>query len=237
MKRNKLIIAILFVILIGLLTIALSQIFLQEDLTTGEQNILVLAIDESEQRPGMGACDMAFIVHTNNSKIINYTPVYPGQLTHSSVQEPAEFQAQGAGQMLLLHDSFYWEDSQKDAQYAKEIVEQHTNQSIDAVVAVNTEAMDAIIQSAGEITIKGEVQNITALDLVRENDQLHGGNYTRGEAVKILIKGLAKAAKDPAKKSAMVNTATDQFSKGNIIMNPEGAFLKVLATKGFENLF
>ena len=52
----------------------------------------------------------------------------------------------------------------------------------------------------------------------------------------VLVKALAEAAKDPTKKNTMVQTALDQYSKGNIIMTPEGSFTRMLATKGFENL-
>jgi hypothetical protein len=34
----------------------------------------------------------------------------------------------------------------------------------------------------------------------------------------------------------MIKTALDEYSKGNIIMRPEGSFTKLLATKGFESL-
>ena len=59
---------------------------------------------------------------------------------------------------------------------------------------------------------------------------------SRGDAVMVLVKALAEAAKDPTKKNTMVQTALDQYSKGNIIMTPEGSFTRMLATKGFENL-
>ena len=63
-RRKKLIIAILVVILIGLLIIIAGSLFFtsNSELATGNKTILVCAIDESEERPGMGACDMAFLV-------------------------------------------------------------------------------------------------------------------------------------------------------------------------------
>ena len=52
----------------------------------------------------------------------------------------------------------------------------------------------------------------------------------------VLTKAIAKAAKDPDKKATMIQAALGEYSKGNIIMIPEGSFTKLLATKGFEQL-
>ena len=59
----------------------------------------------------------------------------------------------------------------------------------------------------------------------------------RSDAVMVLAKALAKASKDPEKKSAMIQTAIEQYSKGNILMQPQGSFTKLLAAKGFDSLF
>ena len=58
-RTRKLIIAILIVVLIGLFAIIASALFMDNDtnLDEGSKNILVCAIDETEDRPGMGACD------------------------------------------------------------------------------------------------------------------------------------------------------------------------------------
>lgn len=236
MRRNKLIIAILFVILIGLLAVVAGQLFFSTNLNEGSQNILVLAIDESETRPGLGAVDMAFLVHLENGTVKNYTPVFPNGMTHPTVQEPPEFQAQGAGQMLLLHDSFYWEDSQQDLKYAKEIVEYQSNGTVrvDAVVGITTTAVDAIIKSANPLEVNGEQIQVSGIDLIREHDTLHGGELDRSEAVKLLAKALIKAAKDPNKKSKMIETAMDQYSQGKIVVYPQATFVKLVAIKGID---
>ncbi len=233
-RQKKLLIGILVIIVIGTIAVIAGQIFFQTDLTEGSQDVLVLALDESEPRPGIGAADMAFIVHLENGKIKNYTPVYPHGLTHPNVEEPEEYQAQGAGKMLLLHDSFYWEDSQKCLKYAKEIVEYNQNVSLDAVVGVSSSSIDAIIKAAGPIEINGTEMNVSGIDLIREKDW--GEGMDRAEAVKILIRGLVKASKDKNKKDKMVKAALDEYSKGKIVMYPEGAFVKLLATKGMDSL-
>lgn len=235
-RRKKLIISILVVILIGFIAILGGMIFLTGgDLAEGEKNILVCAIDEGEQRPGMGACDMCFIVHTYNGQIVDYTPFYPGGMTHPTAEEPLEAQAQGAGSQLLLHDSFWYTDNTQSMKYAKEIVEYQGNLTIDAVVAVNTEAMDAIINSAGELTVNGTPINASAIDVVREEQ--YEGTMSRGDAVLVLGAALSDAAGEPGKRSSMIQTALDQYNKGNIVMYPTGSFVSLLATKGLEKLF
>ena len=122
-RTRKLIIAILIVVLIGLFAIIASALFMDNDtnLDEGSKNILVCAIDESEDRPGMGACDMAYIVHIDNGTLKSYTPFYPGGMTHPTAAEPQEAQAQGAGSALLLHDAFWDADNSVGMQYAKRL--------------------------------------------------------------------------------------------------------------------
>ena len=75
-RTKRLIVAILIVLFIGLIAIIAGALFIghDTDLVKGEKNILVCAIDEGEDRPGMGACDMAFIIHLKDGTIRNYTP-------------------------------------------------------------------------------------------------------------------------------------------------------------------
>lgn len=238
MKRSKkLIIAILLVILIGLIALTVGSLYFTQDseLAKGDRTILVCAIDESETREGMGACDMAFLIRLHDGSLVNYTAVYPGGLTHPTASEPKEYQEQGAGSRLLLHDSFWGPDNQQGMQYAKEIVEYHTNTSIDAVVAVNSEALDAVLHAAGPLEINGTQTNASGIDIIREEDW--GNGVSRGDAVLEIVKAAAQKAKDPSTKSAMINAALDQYSKGNIIMDQQGAFVNLLASKGVETFF
>lgn len=235
-RKNKLIIAIMVVAAIGILAVVWGTFLGGPNLAEGDKSILVLAVDESETRPGMGAVDMAFVVEMKNGSIANYTPVYPSGMRHPTQAEPAEAQAQGAGAKLLLHDSLWDTNIQQGMEYAKEIVEANTNMTPDAVVAVNTEALDAVISSAGQIKVDGEVTNMSAADLVRENDQLHGGNMSRGEAVMALASALSTAANNETSRNAMVQAALDQYSKGNIVMVPEGSFVSLMASKGLGSL-
>ena len=235
-RRKKLIIAILLVILIGLISVIAGALFLPQDneLAQGSKNILVCAIDESEPRPGMGACDMAFIVSLQDGELVNYTEIYPHGMTHPNASEPQEAQEQGAGEKLLLHDSFWDNDTKKSMQLAKEIVEYNTSENIDAVVAVNSEALDAILKSAGTLDVNGTQMNASGIDIIREEQ--YTGGQTRGAAVMDIVKAAGHAASDPLKKAEMVNAALDQYSKGNIVMDPPGAFVGLLASKGINNL-
>ena len=211
-----------------------SRTPLINELAQGSKNILVCAIDESEPRPGMGACDMAFIVSLQDGELVNYTEIYPHGMTHPNASEPQEAQEQGAGEKLLLHDSFWDNDTKKSMQLAKEIVEYNTSENIDAVVAVNSEALDAILKSAGTLDVNGTQMNASGIDIIREEQ--YTGGQTRGAAVMDIVKAAGHAASDPLKKAEMVNAALDQYSKGNIVMDPPGAFVGLLASKGINNL-
>jgi hypothetical protein len=130
--------------------------------------------------------DMAFMIHLENGSFSNYTPVYPGDMTHPT--QPAS-SALGGGKMFL-HDSLY-DGVDKGMQYAKEIVEANTNMTADAVVLVYDEGVDNVINSIRPLTVDGEVTNLSATDIIRENDAYNGysgsenvqGTMSRGDAV------------------------------------------------------
>ncbi|MDR3063598.1 MAG: DUF4012 domain-containing protein [Methanobrevibacter sp.] len=235
--RKKLIIANLIIVLIGLIAISAGILFFtgSGELTTGEKNILVCAIDEGEPRPGMGACDMAFLVQLKDGEIVNYTAIYPHGLRHPTESEPPEAQAQGAGEKLLLHEAFWYNDTDQSMKNAKEIVEYNTNMSIDAVVALNSEALDAIISAASPLEIDGTQINANGIDFIRDEQSEDG--LSRGDAVMEVVKALAQSADNGEKRPKLIQTALDQYSKGNIVMDQQGAFMGLLASKGINSLF
>ena len=237
MKRSKkLIIAILVVIIIGLLAVILGALFGGPDLTQESKDILVLASDKYEQPNG--GVDMAFMVHLENGSLVNYTPVYPGGMTHPTQHAPG-----GLSGRMFMHDCL-WDGLDNGMQYAAEIVEYNTGMHADAVVVVYDEGIDHIIDSIRPLIVDGEVSNLSATDTIRSNDAYNGyagsenmpGNMSRADAVMVLAKALSNASKDPVKKSTMVEAALKEYSNGNIIMKPEGSFTRLLATKGFERL-
>lgn len=230
-RTKKIILAILVIVVIALVAMIAGVFYIKDTnpgLTEGNKNILVCAIDEGEDRPGMGACDMAFIVNLDNGTIKNYIPVYPGGMTHPNASEPAEAQEQGAGPALLLHDAFWDDDNQKDMKFAKEIVENQTNISIDAVVAINVKGIDAILHAAGPLEINGTNTSASSIDIIREEYSTE--NISRGDAVMDIVHAVIKASKDPVKKTAMLNAALNQYSQGNIIMDQQRAFVGLLAS-------
>ena len=235
-RTKKLIIAILVVILIGLLAVIGSAFLTGPDLTSENKTILVLASDKYEQPNG--GTDMAFIIYLKEGKLYNYTPIYPGGMTHPTQPAPG-----GLSGKMFLHDCL-WDGVRPGMQYAKEIVEANTGIKADAVVVVYDEGLDRIINASRPLYVDGEETNLSATEIIRENDAYSGypgnenvqGNMSRGDAVMVLVKALANATKDPDKKDIMIKTALDEYSNGNIVMEPEGSFARLLATKGIEKL-
>ena len=237
MKRSKkLIIAILVVILIGLIAVIGGTFIDGPDLTLENKDILVLASDKYEQPNG--GVDMAFMVHLENGTISNYTPIYPGGKVHPSQPAPGNL-----GGNMRLHDCL-WNGVENGMQYAKEIVKATTGMEADAVVVVYDEGLDNILDSVRPIEVDGVVTNLSATDIIRENDNYAGysgngnanGNMSRADAVMVLVNAISNVAKDPAKKSTMIQAALKEYSNGNIVMTPQGSFTRLLATKGFETL-
>ena len=237
MKRSKkLIIAILVVILLGLLLAIAGYFIGGPDLSQEDKTILVLAADKYEQPNG--GCDMAYLVRLENGSLANYTPVYPGGMYHPTQPAPG-----GLSGNMLLHDSL-WNGVEDGMQYAKEIVAYHTGVEADAVVVIYDEGVDNVLDSIRPIEVDGEPTNLSATDIIRENDNYAGykgnegvtGTMSRADAVMVLVKAVSKAAKDPAKKNAMLHAALDEYTKGNIIMMPQGSFTRLLATKGLESI-
>ena len=87
-RRKVLIIAILVVILIGLLSMIAGALFITSgpDLTQEDKSILVLCSDKYEQ--SNGGVDMAFMIELENGTLSNFTPIYPGELSHPTQPAP-----------------------------------------------------------------------------------------------------------------------------------------------------
>ena len=214
---------------IGTLIIFWGSFLGGPDLADGERKILVLAADKDEQ-PG-GGVDMAFFIELENGSIKKYTPVYPGGMRHPTQSAPGNLPG-----TMFLHDSLWNNDRGQGMEYAKEIVAANTGMEADAVVVVYDEGLDAVLDSIRPFKINGVVSDLNATSIVRENDQLYGNGMSRGDAVMELARALSQAATDPDKRNTMVQVALDEYSKGNILMIPEGSFMSLMATKGLENL-
>ena len=236
-RRNKIIIILVIVIIVGIVAVIANSFLSTPTLTLGDKNILVLAVDKNEQSGG--GLDMAFMVELDNGTIANYTPVYPGGMIH-----PTKHALGGLSGPMMLHDCL-WDGPEQGMEYAKEIVEYNTGMHADAVVIIYDDGLDAIIDSIRPLKVDGVVTNLSSVDIVRQNDNYAGyagrdsgitGNMSRGDAVLVLVKALSEASKDPIKKDTMIKVAINEYSKGNLVMSPEGSFVKLMATKGFESL-
>ena len=236
-RKQKLIIAILSVILIWLLIVIGTFFVGGPDLAAENKTILVLAADKYEQPNG--GCDMAFIVRLENGHLKSYDPFYPGGMVHPSQPAPGNLRGN-----MRFHDCL-WNGVEQGMQYAKEIVEARNGTQIDAVVLIYDEGLDNIINTIRPIEVDGVETNLSATDIIRENDNYAGyagrqniqtGSMNRADAVMVLVKALSKAAKNPDKKQKMVQAALDEYNKGNIVMEPKGSFARLLATKGFESI-
>ena len=160
-------------------------------------------------------------------------------MTHPSQPAPGNL-----GGNMRFHDTM-WNGVEQGMQYAKEIVEARNGTQIDAVVLIYDEGLDNIIDTIRPIEVDGVESNLSATDIIRENDNYAGyagrqniqtGSMNRADAVMVLVKALSKAAKNPDKKQKMVQAALDEYNKGNIVMEPKGSFARLLATKGFESI-
>ena len=85
-----------------------------------------------------------------------------------------------------------------------------------------------------EFTKKNDITLIELIDIIREEQ--YGNGNSRGEAVLKIVTAAADKAKDPACQEKVINAALEQYSKGNIIMSPQGLFMDLLKTKGIEKL-
>mgnify|MGYP005852874029 CR=1 FL=1 len=207
--------------------------------SNGEHKILVLSADPSEPRPGMGAVDMAFVFILKDGQLNNITSIYPHKMAHPTESAPLEVQKQGVMKMLL-HDSLWYEDNERGARLAQEIVEYNTGIKTDMVVIFNLESIDAIVKNTGLLHIDGVgYVNGSTLDFLRDLQDNHG--YTRGGAVKSLMSAISNStSNDKSKYLTLINTVSDQYNKGNIFVYPPSAFPELISqakSKGFNVLF
>lgn len=206
----------------------------EENIMKGDHNVLMLCVDPSEKRPGMGAIDMGFIVHTHDGKVVNTTPIYPGGMTHPTASPPQYLKESQGVNVLYLHDALWDEDVEKGAKLAQEIVEYNTGQKTDAVVIFTPEAVDALIQSIAPIYINGqEYANGSSIEFLR-NEQY--GGMSRGNAVEGMMKAIMDKSSDPANYSKILQTGATEYTKGNIVVIPKDLFIKLLISNGLGTL-
>ncbi|BAW31376.1 conserved hypothetical protein [Methanothermobacter sp. MT-2] len=199
----------------------------------GKKSVLLLCVDPSEPRPGIGAVDMAFIIKLDNGNITDIKSIYPGQMAHPTATPPPSLKATGVDKWYL-HDALWEKDTEKGAKIAQEIVEYNTGEKTDAVVIVTPEAVDAILARIGPVYVEGEGYiSGNSIEFLREEQK---SGYSRGEAVKSLMKALLNATRDRDKYVSLVDEVVRQNARGTIIVIPQHALIEFLTYIGFEKL-
>lgn len=234
--KKKIAIIILLIFIAGIILVAYEYETTSADVNVlqGDHNVLILCADPSEKRPGIGAVDMAFVVHTTDGNIKNVTPIYPNHMTHPTASPPQYLKDTYGMTKLYLHDSLWSADVENGTKLAQEIVQYNTGLKTDIVVVVTPDAIDALIKSIGPIYVNGTDVTGSSIAFVR-NEQYNEG-MSRGEAVKSIMNPMMKAVKDKNKFSALLQAATTQYAQGNIVVVPKDAFVKIAIAYGFKSL-
>jgi hypothetical protein len=233
---KKLIALIILLLIIGSAGVVIFHFYSQgKEKFDANYNVLLLCVDPSEQRPGVGAVDMAFVINVNGGKIVNMTPVYPGGLAHPTLAPNAELQSYGADK-LYLHDSLWSSDVEEGAEIAQEIVEYHTGLKTNLVVIVTPDAIDAILQAIGPVYVEGQgYVNGSSIDFLREEQDENG--MSRGSAVESLMGGIKTAVQEQNNRATLIQTVSTQYAQGNIYVIPSDAFTEFITYEGINNLF
>lgn len=235
-SKKKIIIAIVIILIIAIAAVGISIFSTYQQGKAsfqGKHNILVLCADPTEQREGVGAVDMAFVIEINDGKLGEVTPVYPGGLYDPSLTPPPDLRSEGVDQWYL-HDSLWTSNLEEGTQRAQQIVEYNTDLKSDIVVVVTPDAIDAMINTVGPVYSNGQEVTTDSLSFLR-NDQDENG-ATRGDAIEGLADGIINSTRSSGKKADLIGTVVDQYSKGNILVVPGDAFQKLVSYVGISNI-
>ncbi len=231
--RRIILIVILAIIVIGGVYLFTTYHQAAESFS-GEHHVLVLCSDPSEQRPGVGSVDMAFVVTVTDGNLEEVTPVYPGGLAHPTLEPTADMRAEGLDR-VYLHDSLWSDDLENGTEIAQEIVEYHTNMSTDIVLVVTPEAIDAMVNAVGPVYSNGElVDNVSSIDFLREDQDNNGA--TRGDAIEGLADGIIDAANKNDKRNELIESMISQYTRGNIKAVPSDKVAQFVTYEGINSL-
>ena len=228
---------ILLIIILALIIIAAAFVIYQYEqpastnVMRGNHTLLLLTVDPSEQRPGMGGVDMAFAVNVTDGNVKNLTPIYPGGMMHPTAAAPAGVDTG----RLMLHDTLWDADPAVGAKLAQETVQANTGIKTDAVVIVTPDAIDAMIAAVGPINVPGQ-GNVTGNSIQFLREEQNSGGMSRGTAVESIMKPILNATKNPSKYGVLAQVATDQYMKGNIVVVPSSLFSQFAISKGINTI-
>ncbi len=235
-SKKQIVLAIILILIVAIVATGFSFFMnYQQGKSSfqGKHNVLVLCTDPTEQRAGVGAVDMAFIIELNDGRLGEVTPVYPGGLYDPSLTPPPDLRSEGVSQWYL-HDSLWTENLEEGTQRAQQIVKYNTGEDTDIVVVVTPDAIDAMINTVGPVYSNGQEVTTDSLEFLR-NDQDENG-ATRGDAIEGLADGIIDATRSSGKKVELLSTVTDQYAKGNIQVVPQNVFEKLIAYAGINNM-
>lgn len=199
----------------------------------GDHNILVLLADTDEQRPGIGAVDMAYVFNETDGNVKNITTIYPGGMRSTTIEEPA---AAGTGKMLL-NDALWYNNTTQDVQDAQSIVQENTGIKTDAVVIITPPAVDAVVNAVEPINIPGygDVTNNT-IDVIRNLTEEKNSTLSRGNATDLIMNPILAAAKNPTKAPELFQVVIQQYMAGNIVVMPKDLMTQFAISKGINSL-
>lgn len=236
MRKLFKILIIVILVLVG--SVAAFSVYQYEqpsssNVMKGDHNILVLLADTDEQRPGIGAVDMAYVFHVIDGNVKNITTIYPGGMRSTTLEEPA---AAGTGKMLL-NDALWYNNTTQDSQYAQSIVQENTGIKTDAVVIITPKAVDAVVNAAGPINVPGygTVTNNT-MDVIRNLTEKKNSTLSRGNATDLIMNPILAAAKNPTKAPGLFQVVIQQYLAGNIVVVPKDLMTQFAISKGINSL-
>jgi len=233
-RKYIIIIVILAIVCLGSLGIAyqLTQSTTEVDdsvnLVRGNHEILLMTVDPSEKRPGMGAVDMAFKINLVNGSVQGYEPIYPGGMSHPTASPP-----KGSGtSKLMLHDTLWGENTEEGVKLAQETIKYNTGISTEATVIITPAAVDAMLAAVGPVYVEGKgYVSGNSIEFLRE-EQKAGMN--RAEAVESLIKPIYDSLNDKNKRNTLYTIAIEQYLKGNIVVLPKSLVTQFAIENGLN---
>lgn len=224
------------VIVIILVLLAIGAIFIAYEYkkAEGDQQILLLIVDNNESKSVISAVDMAFVIPMVNYDATIMTPVYPSGMTYPNGTAPAEVQQQDSGKRLLLHDTLWSNDTEAGTKLAQETVEYNTGIKTDAVVIMTPAAIDAMIDALGPIYVEGMgyVNSSSVNYLLNEQNQ----GKTRNNNLYSMMRTLMQTYHNPLKRPALLLAVANQYIMGNIIVIPKELFMQLAIASGINKL-
>lgn len=240
-SRKKFIaISIILLIIAGFIFIGYEYSMAKaNNLTVGETKILLLCVDPSENRSGIGGVDMAFVLYAENGQLSKVKPIYPRNMIHPTAVPPEDLKQHlincGAKPGYNLHDSLWTSDTKAGTKIAQEIVEYKTGIKTDLVVVITPQAVDALIKSVGPVYVPGQgYVNGNSIEFLRDEQE---EGMSRGNAVESLMNSIKKAIQNRSKRSSLVTAASIQYIQGNIVVVPWDAFIQYVVGYWIATIF